>query len=446
MPTTLDPSVRPEDRFISAFEVNKGQTLNGTNASIARQREAAIERFAELGIPTKDLEAWKYTDISKVLKHPYALELGPTTATLVRDDIEPFLIDGLDAHRLVFVNGHLDASLSDVGELPAGVVITSLEQAGADHADLLEAHYGAYADADNEAMTALNTAFVQDGAFVFIPSGTLLEKPVLVLEINASEQDLMTQPRNLFVAEDGAVGRIIEAQYTLGTAQTFTNAVTEAFVGSKGNLEHYLVQNEGDDASRVQTMHAYHEEDSVFSTTTVTLSGEVVRNNLTITPDGTFCESNLFGLFIGKDEMHVDNHTLVEHVQPDCVSNELYKGVLNDNSTGVFNGKVFVDRDSQRINAYQSNKSIVLSDRADMYSKPELEIYADDVECSHGATMGQLDEEAIFYLRSRGISKQHARILMLRAFTRDVLDEVQVEPLRDRLDTMITDRFASYHT
>ena len=445
MPITLDPSVRPEDRFISAFEVNKGQTLNGTNASIARQREDAIEHFEQLGIPTKSLEAWKYTDISKVLKHPYALELAPSTPTLVRDDIEPFLIDGLDAHRLVFVNGRLDASLSDVGELPSGVVVTSLEQAGDAHADIIDKHYGAYADTDDEAMTALNTAFVQDGAFVYIPSGTLLEKPIFLLEINTSEEDLLTQPRNLFIAEDGAVGRIIETQHTLGTARTFTNAVTEAFVGAKGNLEHYVVQNEGDRASRVQTLHAYQENDSVFSTTTVTLSGEVVRNNLTITPDGTFCESNLFGLFIGKDDMHIDNHTTVEHVQPDCVSNELYKGVLNDDSTGVFNGKVFVDRDSQRINAYQSNKSIVLSDRADMYSKPELEIYADDVECSHGATMGQLDDEAIFYLRSRGLSEQHARILMLRAFTRDVLDEVHIEPLRDRLDTMITDRFSSYH-
>lgn len=445
MPIVLDQSVRPEDRFISAFEVNKGQTLNGTNASIASQREDAIDRFSKLGIPTNRLEAWKYTDISRVLDRPYALQLAPETPPVVQGDIAPFLIDDLDAHRLVLVNGRLDEALSDVGSLPDGVVVSSLAKAGKTHPDLVEAHYAEYADYEEEALTALNTAFVQDGAFVYLPSGTLLEMPIFVLHVNTAEDDLFVQPRNLFVVEDGAVARIIEAQHRLGTGRIFSNAVTEMFVGAKGNLDHYLLQHEGSRASRVQTTHAYQHEESVLSTNTITLSGEVVRNNLSVVPDGTFCESNLFGLFLGKEEMHVDNHTLVDHVQPDCLSNELYKGVLNDRSTGVFNGKVFVHQDSQRINAYQSNKSLVLSDDANLYTKPELEIYADDVQCSHGATSGQIDEEALFYLRSRGLSEERARILMLRAFARDIIDEIQSDPLRERLDTLITDRFASYH-
>jgi Fe-S cluster assembly protein SufD len=444
MPIVLDQSVRPEDRFISAFEVNKGKTLNGKNASIASHRQEAIERFEALGIPTNKLEAWKYTNIAKVLDRPYMLQLAPEQPTVVAADIEPFLIDGLDAHQLVFVNGRLDDTLSNVGDLPSGVVVMSLEQAGQEHPDLVEEHYGEYADMDDEALTALNTAFVQDGPFVYVPSGTVVEKPIFVLHVTATEDDLLVQPRGLFVVEDGGIARIVEAEHTLSTAATFTNYVTEAFVGENGNLDHYVIQDEGDKASRVQTLYAEHRANSVFDTHTVTLSGEVVRNNLTVTPNGTHCESHLFGLYLGKDESHVDNHTLVDHVQPDCFSNELYKHVLNDASTGVFNGKVFVRRDSQRINAYQSNKSIVLTDEANIYTKPELEIYADDVQCSHGATTGQLDEEAIFYLRSRGLTEKRARILMLRAFAGDVIDEVKIDALREHLDAQVAQRFESY--
>lgn len=444
MTTALDTDVRPEDRFISAFEVNHGQTLNGTNASIAQQREDAIERFAELGIPTNDLEAWKYTNISKIIDRPYTLPLAPVSSSVDRSDIAPFLIDEMDAHRVVLVNGRIDESLSDVGELPAGVVVSSLAQAGNDHPNVVEEHYGKYADFENEALTALNTAFVQDGAFVYVPSGTLVEKPIFFLHVTASDEALFLQPRHLFVVEDGAVARIVEAQHSLTDAQTFTNTVGEAFVGEKANLDHYLLQNEGNSASQVHTRAAQQKDDSVYSTKTVTLSGEVIRNNATVEADGTFCESNLFGLCLGKDDMHVDNHTQMDHVQPDCVSNELYKHVLNDESTAVFNGKVYVARGSQRINAYQQNDTIVLTKGAQIYTKPELEIYADDVECSHGATTGQLDEESIFYLRSRGLSERRARILMLQAFSEEVLSEINVDTLRDYVTEAVSTRFASY--
>jgi Fe-S cluster assembly protein SufD len=444
MTTALDTDVRPEDRFISAFEVNHGQTLNGTSASISQQREDAIERFAELGIPTNDLEAWKYTNISKIIDRPYTLPLGAEPASVDRSDIEPFLIDGMDAHRVVLVNGRVDESLSDIGELPAGVVVSSLAQAGKDHPDVVEEHYGKYADYEDEALTALNTAFVQDGAFVYVPSGTVVEKPIFFLHVTATDQDLFLQPRHLFVVEDGAIAKIVEAQHALSDAQTFTNTVGEAFVGEKGNLDHYLIQDEGPNASQVHTRAAQQKDDSVYSTQTITYTGEVIRNNATVEADGSFCESNLFGLCVGRDDMHVDNHTRMDHVQPDCNSNELYKHVLNDESTAVFNGKVFVSRGSQRIDAYQQNDTIVLNNEAQIYTKPELEIYADDVECSHGATTGQLDEEGVFYLRSRGLSERRARILMLQAFTEEVISELSIEPLRDYVTELVRDRFATY--
>ena len=444
MTTALDTDVRPEDRFISAFEVNQGQALNGTNASIAQQREDAIERFAELGIPDNDLEAWKYTNISKIIDRPYTLPLAPEPPSVAPSDIAPFLIDDLDAHRVVLVNGRVDESLSDIGELPPGVVVSSLAQAGAEHPNVVEEHYGRYADAENEALTALNTAFVQDGAFVYVPSGTIVEKPIFFLHVTAGQEDLFLQPRHLFVVEDGAIARIIETQHSLTDAHTFTNTVGEAFVGERANLEHYLVQDEGPTASQVHTRAGRQKDDSVYTTDTVTFSGEVIRNNATIEADGSFCESNLYGLCIGKDDMHVDNHTRMDHVQPDCNSNELYKHVLNDESTAVFNGKVFVSRGSQRIDAYQQNDTIVLTDEANIYTKPELEIYADDVVCSHGATTGQVNEEGVFYLRSRGLSERRARILMLQAFTDEVLSEFKIDALRDYITDKIRRRFASY--
>jgi len=444
MPTTLDTSAPAKDRFISAFEMSNGKALNGKNALISSHREDAIQRFAELGVPTNKLEAWKYTNISKIIDREYTLPLSMTVPSVDASALDEVLIDGFDAHRIVLVNGRVHNDLSDIGDLPDGVVVSSLAEAGAKHPDIVEAHYGQYADAENEAMTALNTAFVQDGLFVYVPSGTVVEKPVYAVHLTVSDEDVMIQPRHLFVVEDGAIATIIEMQHTLTDARVFTNTVREAYVGARGNLDHYVGQVQSDASSQVQNTFAHHEENSVFSTNTLTLSGEVVRNNLTITPAGEFCESNLYGLYLGKDQMHVDNNTLVDHVHADCVSNELYKNVLNDQSKGVFNGKVFVRRDSQRINAYQSNKSIVLSNEANMYSKPELEIYADDVQCSHGATTGQLDEEGIFYLRSRGLSEKKARILMLQAFAQDIVDEIKVDALREHMTRRVEDRFASY--
>jgi len=446
MPTTLDTDVRPEDRFVSAFKVNHGQTLNGTSASIAKQREHAIERFAELGLPTRKQEAYKYTDISKVIDRPYTLPLAPEKPPVVEDEIKPFLIDDLGGHRLVLVNGRVDESLSDIGELPEGVVVSSLEEAGQTCPDVVEEHYGEYVDFEDDAMAALNTAFVQDGAFVYVPKGTVLEEPIFVLHLNAGSEDLLIQPRHLFVVDDGAIAQIIEKQHSVTDARTFTNTVTEMYAGRDANLQHSVTQNEGPNASQVLTTAAYHTDNSTLTSNVFTLSGEVVRNNPTVTVDGAHCESNLYGLVLGRGDMHVDNHTLVDHVHADCASNELYKHILNDRSTAVFNGKVFVDRGSQRIDAYQQNDTMVLTKEADIYTKPELEIYADDVLCSHGATSGQINEEGLFYLRTRGLSERRARILMLQAFANEVLDEIRNEAVKEHITQTVRDRLATYFT
>ena len=439
MISTSETSIaRPETRLLEAFERLRGAGLNGS-ATVAGLRAEAMEQFTALGIPTTRNEAWKYTNIGRVLRHEYVLDApgGSVTAETVRR----FLIPGLDAHLVVLVNGRFSREHSSVGDLPPGVVVTGFAQASKEHPDLLSRHYGRYADAKNEAFTALNTAFATDGVFVFVPADVSLDRPVHVLNLVNATRDVMLQPRLLYAVESGARATFVETGHGMTDRRTLTNSVTEVYVGAHANVEHYKVQNLGATASQIYNVQVYQERDSVFTTHTLTLSGALVRNNLAFLPDGEHCETHLYGLFMGSGRAHIDSHTLVDHAKPNCFSNELYKGILEDESTGVFNGKVFVRQDAQKTNAYQSNKSIVLSERATMYSKPELEIYADDVKCSHGATTGQLDQEALFYLRSRGLSERLARALLLQAFARDVVDKIRLDPVREMLDDYIVSRF-----
>jgi len=444
MPQTLEKiETTPEERFLTAFQAADGTTLNGSNSRLHAIRREAIERFKALGFPERKAEAYKYTNIQKILKRHYTLQLAPKAPEVSADDIAPFLVPDLDAHVLVLVNGRFNAELSTIGELPEGAIVTGFAEAVRKHPALVEEHFAQYADHENDAFIALNTAFTQDGAFVYVPKSTVLEKPVHIVSVVAADADLLIQPRYLFITEENAQATILQTGRAITDTHTFTNAVVESFAGRNAHLDHYEVQDEGPKSAIHLSTQGYQHANSVVRTNTFTFSGELVRNNLRMLPDGPHCESHLYGLVLGNGTMHVDNHTVVDHAAPDCYSSELYKHLIDDHSTAVFNGRVLVRQDSQRINAYQSNDSLVLSEDGDVYSKPELEIYADDVECSHGATTGTLDKEAIFYLQSRGLSYKEARALLLVAFARDVLDNVKVEALEALLDTYVTDRFGS---
>ncbi len=443
MPAIADKEMRLEDRFVKAFAHRDGVTLNGSNATLLRLRKEAIGHFEALGVPARKAEAWKYTNIGKILKRPYALGPQPSGASVLASDIEPVLIPDLDTHQAVFVDGHFDPALSSLGDLPEGVLVTGLAHAADAHASLVNAHLGHYADYKGEALTALNTAFTHDGVFIYVPRHAVVEKPVHVINIVTVAEESLLQPRHLIVAEENAQVKVIHSNQTLTTAKTLINAVTEVYTGAHAHVDRYEIQDEGPETSVVTMLGAYQETGSVFRNSTFTFGGEVIRNNVSILPNAEQCETHLYGLFLANGTMHVDNHTLVDHAKPNCFSNEFYKGILDDRATGVFNGKVFVREDAQQINAYQSNKSILLSETASMFAKPELEIYADDVRCSHGATTGQLDEEALFYLRTRGLSASRARALLLVAFARDVLENVTIEPLHDRLDAMVGARFSA---
>lgn len=439
MTETTTVITRPEDRLIRAFEQLQGASLNGS-ATVSGLRTEAIETFAARGLPTSKNEAWKYTNIVRALRHEYDLE--PVDAADVDPAVvERHLIPGLDAHVVVLVNGRFDPTQTRIHDLPQGVIIESFADATRRHADLVSRHYGRYVDMKNEAFAALNTAFASDGVFVYVPTEVVVDRPIHILHLVTTSRDLMIQPRLLYAFEAGSNAVVVETSSGVSTGRTFTNSVTEAYVGPNAHFEHYKVQDLGDSATQVYNVQVYQERDSVFTTNTVTLSGALVRNNLWFLPDGENCETHLYGLFLGRGKSHIDNHTFVDHAKPNCYSEELYKGILEDESTGVFNGKVYVRQDAQKTNAYQSNKSIVLSEKANMYSKPELEIYADDVKCSHGATTGQLDQEALFYLRARGLSEQLARALLLQAFAKDVVHNIKLDPLRELLDEYIVERF-----
>ena len=432
---------RLEDRFVSAFEMNVGRTLNGTNEKLQQLRRRAIDRFDEIGFPSTKHEGWRYTNIADVLKRTYSLQLTPPASEVTRSEISALLVPDLDADVVVLVNGRYSDRLSTMGELPEGVVVAGLHEAAERHPDIVNRHLGRYANFQDDVFTALNTAFALHGLFIYLPKRCILERPIHIVNLLSVGEDAFLQPRHLFVFEEASQARIIESSHVSAEARTMTNSVAEIYAGKRSVVDMFLIQDEGEHASAITNTHVYQDEASVFSVHTLTLSGDVVRNNLTVVPNAEFCETHLYGLFMPTGSTHVDNHTLVDHASPNCVSNELYKGVLDDSSSGVFNGKVFVRRDAQKINAFQENKTILLTGLATMNSKPELEIYADDVKCSHGATTGQLDKEALFYLRSRGIPARQAQGMLLHAFVGDVLEKISVKPLRDAIDRRVSARF-----
>lgn len=436
---TIDTPPRTEDRFLDLFNMLDGHTLNGNNAALKRLRKQAIDAFAAQGLPTRKTEAWKYTAIEKKLSSDTAVYHENRPLSVTQETVDALLIKGLDAYVAVTLNGKYVPELSNMEGLPEGAVFTAIDGASGTAADLLTSRLDALADSNRSPFVALNTAFLRDGLFLHVPAKMQIARPIHVLHLFDADADSLVQPRMLCIVERESEATVLEQYISLNDANHFINVVTEWAVAQQASFKHYQVQELSTSSTAVFNQYAYQERHSRFSTHTSTLKGGMIRNNLEIVPDAEECESHLLGFLLGSDTMHVDNHTLVDHRKPNCFSNELYKNILDDRATGVFNGKVFVRQDAQKINAYQSNKSITLTDKAKMYSKPELEIYADDVRCSHGATTGQLDAEALFYLRSRGLSKKKARAILLRAFAHDVISAITLDPLRDYVDTRLVE-------
>lgn len=431
-----------EQRLKQAFTRADGIALNGSSDALAQQRRDAAAHLDRIGFPGARSEAYKYTKIRKRLEaHDFQPALSSEDHGVTAADVDAAAIADFGGARIVLVNGRYVEELSRLGEHEGGVKVMNLEDAVRDHADLVETHLGKYAAPDREIFSALSSAFLKDGFFVYVPEGAHLSAPLHVIHLTKSDAPSLALARGLVVAEDDATATIVEQHTSLTSTPSFAVPLTEFYVGAKSNVTHYRIQNDGAEHDQVSTLGAYQETGSTFTTLTLTFSGGTVRNNVSILPNAEECLSQMYGLFLGEGAMHVDTHTFMDHAKPNCLSDEFYKGILEDKSRGVFNGKILVRQDAQQTNAYQTNQCVVLSEDARMYSKPELEIYADDVQCSHGATTGELDAESLFYLRARGIPERRAKAMLLLAFARDILDKIELEPLAEYVDGVLHERF-----
>jgi Fe-S cluster assembly protein SufD len=439
--STTTQKVTLKDKLVTGFDAESKKLFGADSNTISTRRKEAIESFARLGLPNKKNEEYKYTNIESALKGDFIIGDAPARELSVQQVQALELLK--DAALIVIVNGVYAPSLSRISNLPAGVVVDSLSHAYASHKEIVEKHYGAYTDVNADAMAALNTAFARDGVFIYVAKNTVLEVPVHILNIATAHEHILVQPHNLIIIEKNAQAKIAESFETVDLgAKAFTNSLTEILVEENANLDSWRIQNECDNGLQMNTVNVCQKKSSYYSTNTITLDGALVRNNLSIVLDGTHCESHLFGLYVLNGDQHVDNHTLVDNRMPNCFSNELYKGIIDDKSTAVFNGKIFVRQDAQKTNAFQSNKNILLSNDASINTKPQLEIYADDVKCSHGTTTGRMDEEALFYLRSRGIGEDNAKRLLMHAFAEEVVDAIKNEELRNKVSQMLSDRLS----
>jgi Fe-S cluster assembly protein SufD len=406
------------------------QELQPTKLSISKSiLDSAVKTLATTDFPTTRTEAWKYTRVSKIAN----LKLKNSLPGTLHLD-QRFLISQ-GAYTFVFENGKYISALS-TRDLPEGISITSLTDTNKDDLQLI----GSLVAVEKEVFNSINTQFAENGLFIRIAPKTVIDKPIQILHILSGTYQIANF-RNFIVAEKFSKATVLIGYFSANAESSFTNVVNEVTVEENANLSIDKLQYESEGNFHVGTEQVLQHKDSTFTINTVTLNGSFVRNNLNIEVNGTNCATHLNGAYLLKGNQHVDNHTIVDHKMPHCESNELYKGVIDDNSTAVFNGKVFVRKDAQKINAFQSNGNVLMSDNATINSKPELEIYADDVKCSHGSTTGQLDENAVFYLRARGLSEKAARNLMVSAFIEDVLSKVSSEEMLQKIHEILKERY-----
>ena len=434
---------QPADReawYLSTFERFESDR-NGKSASpIHTLRKEALETFARLGFPTPRDEAWKNVSLASLTGIPFAPVTGDAPHGMAPETIRPFAFDGLDCTQLVFIDGLYAPELSSRRPLPDGVQAGSLA-AVLDSPPVSE-HLGRHAGFNAHPFTALNTAFIRDGAFILIPEGVALETPVHLLFIStAKAEPTVSHPRSLILAEDNSQATVIESYAGPESGVYFTNAVTEVVAGANAVVDHTKLELEGLEAFHISTLQTVLGRHSNVTSHLFSLGGARVRNDVNALLAGEGCESTLNGLYLLEGKQQVDNYTLLEHTEPGCPSHELYKGILGGDSRAIFRGKIHVHQKAQNTDAYQSNQNLLLSDSARVHTKPQLEIYADQVKCSHGATIGQLDDNALFYLRSRGVGKETAYQMLLQAFAGEVIDRVGVEPVRKQLDRLVRRKF-----
>lgn len=428
-----EPIMELKDKLITSFFAFEEQV--DVNAPIHGVRSEAIKDFEKLGFPSKKDEEWKYTSLKPVLKEDYSV-FPKEEAAIDYKDVKRFFIQGIETYNLVFIDGVFSSYLSQTTHEKIDACLMSSAFSNKKYSPILEKYFGTVVPKDG--LTSLNTAFSREGAFINIPKNTIADKPIQIINFSTgNEATLLLQPRNLIVVGENSQVEIIERHQSLSENAVLTNVVTEVFAEENAVVDYYKIQNDRVSASLIDNTSLVQKANSNCSVHTFSFGGKLTRNNLNFHQKGSGINSTMNGITIIEGKQHVDHHTLVHHIEPNCESHQDYKGIFADNSTGVFNGKVIVEKEAQKTNAYQSNNNILMDDKATINSKPQLEIFADDVKCSHGCTIGQLDEDALFYLRSRGIPMKEARALLMYAFANNVLESVKIPEIKKRINKQI---------
>ena len=429
-----------ENRMISLFKDNFDLLRGAEPQGITQLRQQAIALVEKYGFPTPTTENWRFTDLESLFYTPYHFDFSNQSRPFDIDKIFTCDVYDLDTFSVTLLNGWFVYKNAPLTTLKNGTVIGSLSKAMEVYPELVQKYLGKAALMEEQGLTALNTAFFQDGLFVYVPENVKVEKPIQIINIVNSEQPVMLHARHLILQEKGSELTLVHCDHSLTHNISFTNSVTEGFVAKDAKLDFYKIQNKGHNAAVVNSGFFQQKAHSELVCHALTLNGGFTKNIFNAELQEPNCRATLNGLYLVDSNQHVDNQLQVDHAAPHCESEQLYKGILDDEATAVFSGKIMVRRDAQKTMAYQNNKNILLTDEAKANAQPQLEIYADDVKCSHGATVGQLDPNAMFYLRSRGLSERSARQLLMYAFANEVVQRIAIEPLRDRIDHLVEKR------
>ncbi|MCR8667000.1 Fe-S cluster assembly protein SufD [Aestuariibaculum sp. M13] len=425
-----------KDKLVSSFLAFENRV--DVDAYVHDVRTDAIKIFEEQGFPSKKDEAWKYTSLNSILKQDYSI-FPKQEVAVEYSDVKKYFIHDIDSYKIVFIDGKYSSHLSQTTHDGMDVCLMSAALSKPKYRLIIENYFNKAASKDS--LTSLNTAFSSEGAFIHIPKNKVVEKPIQIVHFSTgSEAATMLQPRNLIVVDENSHVQIIERHQSLTDNPVLTNSVTEIFANKRAIVDYYKIQNDNLNASLIDNTFINQKRESHASVHTFSFGGKLTRNNLNFFQNGERIDSTLKGVTIIGDKQHVDHNTLVHHIEPNCESHQDYKGIFDDNAVGVFNGKVVVEKEAQKTNAFQANNNILVSDKATINTKPQLEIFADDVKCSHGCTIGQLDESAMFYMRSRGIPEKEAKGLLMYAFSNNVLSSVKIPEIKQRITKLIANK------
>ena len=406
-----------------------------TDSQLHDIRTEALKVFETKGFPTKKEEAWKYTSLNAVLNNEFSI-FPKNDEAIEFKEVKKYFLNDVDTYKLVFINGVFSSHLSSTTHDGLDVCLMSSALTKPKYKMIIDTYFNQISD-KNDSLTNLNTAYAYEGAFINIPKSTVVAKPIEIVYLTNHDQPVFVQPRNLVIVGENAHVQILERHQSLTAAPVLTNSVTEIFAQKRAIVDYYKLQNDVQTANLVDNTYAAQKQESRVLVHTFSFGGNITRNNLNFHHQGERIDSTLKGITLIGDKQHVDHYTLVDHAQPNCESHQNYKGIYDDRSTGVFNGKIYVEKIAQKTDAFQQNNNILLSDKATLNTKPQLEIFADDVKCSHGCTIGQLDESAMFYMQQRGIPKKEARALLMYAFTDEVLSSVAIPDLKNKLSRVI---------